>query len=162
VPDRDHAELLEALLTEMLQTEQSALEHARKEASRLQPDAGPAQALRAVSDHAAHALRELERLADRRERGVGRTIGSSFSAIRDRVLDRLVSREKSYRGTLLGLHHGIDCAVLTQAVAQACGRSDVAAFLTGWLEERRDLVHACQRQLAWFASHPTLAMDRAS
>jgi hypothetical protein len=154
-------ELLQSLLAEMAQTEESARDHPRKEAERFAAGEPPALALLAVSSHAERALGGLERLSGPRSRGLGRAIGSTFSAVRETLGDRFVSREKSYRGTLLGLHHGIDCAVLTLAVAWACGRTDVVAFYTDWLDQRRPLVARCQREMTWFAAHPELATERA-
>jgi hypothetical protein len=154
-------ELLQHLLTEMVQTEESAREHPRKEAARFVAGDPPAVAMLAVAEHAERALPALERLTGPPSRGLGKAIGSTFSAVRDLLGDRLISREKSYRGTLLGLHHGIDCALLTQAVAWACGRTDVVAFCTDWVDQRRPLVARCQREMTWFAAHPDLAAQKA-
>jgi hypothetical protein len=52
-------------------------------------------------------------------------------------------------------------AVLTQAVAARCGRSDVAEFLADWLDERQPLVADCQRAVTWFAAHTDTASERA-
>jgi hypothetical protein len=153
--------LLHSLLTEMVQTEESAERHPRREASRFAADDPPAAALLAVAEHAERALAELESLDGPSSRGLGKAIGKTFSAVREIVGDRLISKEKSYRGTLVGLHHGIDCALLTRAVASRCGRSDVVSFCNGWLEERRPLVARCQREVAWFAAHPERARQRA-
>jgi hypothetical protein len=154
-------ELLDTLLTEMAQTERSAVEHPRKEAARFAGGAPPVLALLAVADHAERALVEIERFPDGSS-GLGEAIGRTFSAVRDAVADRLVSREKSYRGTLLGLQHGVDCALLVRAVADAGGRADVVAFLDRWLAERQPLVAACRGALEWFAHNPDLALERAS
>jgi hypothetical protein len=153
--------LLTTLLTEMFQTEKSAMEHPRKEAERLGSEP-PGIAMLAVSEHAEQAIRDLERLSCDGARNFGKAIGEVFSMVRDAVTDRLMSTEKSYRGTLLGLHHGIDCATLTRAVASECGDSELASFLSVWLQERRPLVYACEDELKWFARHPKRATERAA
>lgn len=155
-------DLLENLLIEMTQTERSAKEHPRKEAERLETGAPPARALLSVSSHAGRILPELERLAGPQRANIGETIGSLFSVVRDALLDKLISREKSYRGTLIGLHHGIDCAMLTRAVATTCARPEIVTFLDAWLAEREPLVVDCQRELGWFASRAELASERAA
>lgn len=154
--------LLKSLLLEMAQTERSAKEHPRKEADRLGLDEPPARALFAVADHAERVLPDLARLVGSRRARIGEAIGKVFSILRQTLGDKLVSKEKSYRGTLLGLHHGIDCALLTRAVASACQRTDLVEFLTTWLEEREPLVAECQREVRWFASHADLACERAA
>jgi hypothetical protein len=153
--------LLSTLLTEMIQAETSAKEHPRKEAARLAGEP-PAFAMLAVSNHAERAVRDLERLSRNGTRSIGQTIGEAFSTVRDAVIDRLTSSEKSYRATLLGLHHGIDCATLTRAVASECGESELALFLSEWLRERRLLMYECEDQLRWFARHPRRATERAA
>jgi hypothetical protein len=85
-----------------------------------------------------------------------------MGTLRRAVFDRMMSREKSYRATLLGMHHGVDCALLTRAAAGVCGRADITSFLTEWLDERRPLVEDCTHQLAWFATHPEIARGRGA
>jgi hypothetical protein len=146
-------DLLERLLAEMLQTEISASEHPRKEAERLGPDAPPAAALRAVADHADRCLPELRSFRSGAAAPLAEKIGSALSKLRDGFADRLMQEEKSYRSTLLGLHHGIGCALLTRAVAGTRHRLEVVAWCDRWLGERRPLVDACERAIPWFATH---------
>jgi hypothetical protein len=153
----DHdGELLDRLLTEMLQTERSAVEHTLKEADRL-GQASPAAPLRAVYDHAALGLPQLKALARDEGHSVGETLGQALSSLRDGLIDRLVTEEKSYRGTLLGLHHGIGCAILTRAVAGTVHRFDLVEYFDRWLAERRPLVDRCEREIPWFATHVDVA-----
>jgi hypothetical protein len=159
---REPERLLRALLVEMVQTEQSARKHPRREAARIEPGAPPGEAMLAVAHHADRALPELERLCEGWQRRLGRMFGNLLSVVREYLIDRIVSHEKSYRGTLAGMHHGIDCATLTQAVAERCGRADVAEVCRRWLAERRPIVEECVRQLVWFASRPALARVRAT
>jgi len=156
----EKGDFLERLLTEMLQPEQSASEHPRKEAERLGAEQPPALALLAVAEHAQRWLPELRGLCAKPPTRLGEAIGSTFSAVRDAVTDRFLSHEKSYRGTLLGLQHGIGCAVLTRAVAGTRRRLEVVSHCDRWLDERRPLVDACERQLPWFATHVELASER--
>lgn len=155
-------DFLNTLLLEMAQTELSAMEHPRKEANRLGVEKSPARALLAIAEHAERSLPRLEQLVGERRASIGEALGSTLSVLRQAVVDKLVSREKSYRGTLLGLHHGVDCALLTRSVSDLCARPELVDFLSAWLEEREPLVAACQREMQWFASHAGLATERAA
>src|SRR5690242_9013689 len=116
-------ELLERLFHELFQSEASASRHPRREAQRLGATP-PAHALIAVARHASRALAELPDLA--RASGLpvsdlGRRLGVLFSRARQLVFDRLVDSEKSYRGTLLGMRHGLDLVHLLREVADREG-----------------------------------------
>ena len=161
-PDLRH-EWLELLVPEMFQTEQSACDHPLVEAERL-GDVPPARVLRAVAEHATVALAELTELMMRRDLPVsrgGQTVGAALSKIRDLAIDVLISSEKSYRGTLIGMRHGIDLVELTGAVAREHGDAEFADWCGQWLESRRPLVEAAARELAWFAANPERATDPA-
>lgn len=149
-------ELLSRLVIEVFQTEESAKEHPRKEAERL-GETPPGAAMLAVSAHAARALAELGAIAEglgyHRKEGVGVTIGKTFSLVREAVVDRMLSQEKNYRGTLLGMQHGVDLFVLVEAAARRAGKTQLALFCARWLEERRPLVEAARAQVPWFAEH---------
>jgi hypothetical protein len=155
--------LLGRLLVEMFQSEQSACEHPTKEARRL-AGSPPAEALRAVSSHASRVLPELRALAKREgfggRRG-GRLIGTLFSFVREIATDPILSQEKSYRATLLGIQHGVDCGLLAAAAARAGQREALVAFFERWLEERTQLLAACRQQVPWFAQHGELALRKA-
>jgi hypothetical protein len=153
-------DLLERLLGEMVQSEKSASEHTRKEAERLGAGEGPANALLAVAEHADRSLPRFEAFCEVGASRVGEAIGSAFCAIRDALADRVMSAEKSYRGTVLGIHHGIGCAVLTRAVAGTRRRMEVVEFCDRWLDERRPLADACEHQIPWFATHVQVAEER--
>jgi hypothetical protein len=161
-PDLRH-EWLELLVPELFQTEQSACEHPRVEADRL-GDVPPAVALLAVADHATAAMRELVELMQRRDLPVsrsGQAAGHALSKLRDLALDVLISSEKSYRGTLIGMRHGVDLVELTGAVAREHGDGEFADWCDQWLERRRPLVEAAAHELAWFAANPERATDPA-
>jgi hypothetical protein len=153
-------EFLTNLFRELFQTEQSARKHPRVEAKRL-GDVPPAYAMEAIATHADAALPELRAIV--RERNMvavegAKKVGSMFSVLRNRVADLFLSHEKSYRGTVLGLHHGMDLVTLIQFTATSMGDADLAAWCARWMEARRLLIEAAIRELAWFAAH----QDRAT
>jgi len=121
--------------------------------------------MHAVAVHAARVLPELRRLAEVEGfglRSVGSWIGDAFSVARRLAFDRALDREKSYRGTLIGLYHGVDVVRLVRAAARAQGRDYVVTFCETWLEERVPLIDAAGRELDWFAAHPAIAMQRST
>jgi hypothetical protein len=159
----DH-DLLGRLFVELFQTETSALEHPRLEGERL-GDSPPGRAMRAVSVHAARVLPELRRVAAAEgfaTRSLGSWIGDAFSVARRLAFDRVLDREKSYRGTLIGMYHGVDVVRLLRAAARARRRERIAAFCDGWLDERIPLVDAAGRQLDWFGAHPDIAIESST
>lgn len=156
--------LLGRLFVELFQTEESARKHPRVEAERL-GDTPPGRAMRAVAGHAVRVLPELRRLAEAEglgTRSAGSWIGDAFSLARRIAFDRMLDREKSYRGTLLGLYHGIDVVRLLRAAARAHGRDRIASFCDAWLDERIGLIEAAGRQLDWFGAHPALAVESST
>lgn len=158
-PERTEHAWLSILVHELFQTERSAKVHPLVEAERL-GDVPPAQVLRAVAAHAELALAELPPLVKRHQlpdSKLGRLVGSTFSALRDRMFDLMLTAEKSYRGTLLGMRHGVDCVALIRYVAREDGDQILAEWCDRWLERRRALVEEAARELAWFAANP----DRA-
>lgn len=154
---------LDLLAHELFQTEQSAIDHPTVEADRL-GDVPPARVLRAVTEHAKTALAELKPLMRRSDLVVsrgGQAVGAAFSKIRDHFADLLLSREKSYRATLLGMRHGVDLVEMVGPVALADGDLELAEWCERWLAQRRPLVEAAARELAWFAEHPERATEAA-
>ena len=153
--------LLASLMTELFQSERSAMKHPRREAERL-GDTPPAQALRAASEHAEqmqHELSEVAKANDLSASRVGVVLGSIFSGLRQGIGDRLVDRERSYRGTLLGLRHGLDLMKMIQKVADAAGLVELGGLCTRWLEERQALVTRVEQAMTWFATHPVVAAE---
>jgi hypothetical protein len=155
--------LLRSLFRELFQTETSALKHCRREAERL-GEAAPAAALREISGQAGNFLAELPRIArahDLPASAGGAAVGAFFSEARDKVFDRLIRSERSYRGTLLGLRHGIDLVQLLAQAARERGYAELSAFCERWLGARLPLVADVERQLVWFAQQPDEAMRLA-
>jgi hypothetical protein len=156
--------LLGRLFVELFQTEESARKHPRIEGERL-GDSPPGRAMRAVSVHAARVLPELRRLAEAEGLGthsVGSWIGDAFSFARRLAFDRMLDREKSYRGTLIGMYHGVDVVRLVRAAARARGRDRISTFCDAWLDERIPLIEAAGRQLDWFGAHPAIAVESST
>jgi hypothetical protein len=155
--------LLRSIARELFQTEVSARLHCRREAARL-GDEPPAQPLLATAAHAEHTLRQLPRFAQ--EHGLpisvfGSVLGAVFSSLRDQLLDRLVCSERSYRGTLLGMRHGVDVVTMLKDVAEQLPDPVLAEWCENWLEARSPLVEHAAEQLQWFASHPQHAIASA-
>lgn len=143
---------------ELFQTERSAERHPLVEAERL-GDVPPAAAMRLVSAHATRSLARLEALAGPRGHEAahaGRAVGDFFSNMRQKVADLTLTTEMSYRGTLLGMRHGVDLFTLVHYAAAAVD-PELHAFTAEWLAERAQLVEAVARELAWFAANPELA-----
>jgi len=158
------ASLLSRLFIELFQTEESALEHPRIEAERL-GDVEPGRAMAAVYEHAARALeglRELSRSEGLESTSMGIRIGDFFSAVRDAVADRALDREKSYRGTLLGMHHGADLVCLVESFARTHNRAALASWCRAWLDERLPLIERATAALSWFAENPARALEGAT
>ena len=142
---------------ELFQTERSAERHSNVEADRL-GDGPPAAALRAVSAHATRALGSLEVLARARNHEAaasGRAVGDFFSGMRRKLADLTLTQEVSYRGTLLGMRHGIDLVTLVHHASSS--DTELHAWTASWLEHRQPLVDAVARELQWFAAHPDAA-----
>ena len=156
-----HQKLLRTLVRELFQTEKSAEAHCAREAYRL-GDSQPATALRAVALHAIRVNRELPgvmRAAQLPVSSGGSLIGRVFSAVREVFADKLLDEERSYRGTLLGLRHGIDVVRMVRHVADACGQVELAGWCTRWLDDREPLVAEVEHALTWFALHPAVAIE---
>ncbi len=152
--------MLRSLVHEVFQTEVSAAEHSRRTAEQL-GDIPPAATLMKVSEQAGSFIEDLDRFAREHRYPVshtGRGVGRGFSSARNFLQDRLLTREKTYRGTLLGMRHGVDLVQLLRNAARNAGEDDLADWCTQWLEMRRPLVTEAMRQLSWFAEHPDVAM----
>ena len=150
-------------MTELFQTERSAYRHPIREATRL-GDVPPAIALRAVAAHANEVLDELPELARARgvaASGVGAIIGETFSNVRHFFADRLIDRERSYRGTLLGMRHGIDLVRLLRAAAEDEADAELVSWCERWLGVRERLVAGVEGELDWFGHHQAFAARHA-
>ncbi|HEU4410144.1 MAG TPA: hypothetical protein VFS43_33120 [Polyangiaceae bacterium] len=152
--------LIATLIRELFQTENSARWHPAREAERL-GDAPPARAMRAVARHASAVLEELPGLAAAHGLPTsvgGLSAGRAFSAVRDKALDLFLTAEKSYRGTLLGMRHGVDLVKLLRDTAEAADDRVLVTFCNRWLAKRVPLLADVTSELAWFGAHPDRAL----
>ncbi len=158
--DDDLAKLRRKLCRELAQSEQDAVLHTTREASRLGKKP-PAAMLREIAAHAAHLRPRLDALLlPRQPFGVraGRLVGRTFSAIRHYAVDRFLSTERSYRATLLGLQHGLDTARLLREVAHREDEIRLFRFCDDLIAQREPLIREAERALSWFASNPQTAL----
>jgi hypothetical protein len=88
-------------------------------------------------------------------------VGAMFSSIRNQVVDRVIDEERSYRGTLLGLRHGMDLVMMIRHVASGLEDGELIEWCDGWLETRGPMVDDVEAQMAWFARHPLRALQSA-
>jgi hypothetical protein len=148
------------LCRELAQSEHSAVVHTHREANRL-GEVPPAQALLALGQHAAMLKPRFSALLSKRQpvgMFAGRTVGQMFSTLRHFLFDRMIDVERSYRGTLLGFHHGIACARLLREVSERLGDEHMVSFCEDLLTDRLPLLEAAEQQVGWFARQPQKAI----
>jgi hypothetical protein len=148
---QDLQKLYTKLLRELAQSEESAIVHPRREAKRL-GDIAPAHALLAISAHAEELRPRFEALMVKRQPN-GIKVG-----IRQLIADRVIDAERSYRGTLLGVRHGIDLTRLLREVALHARDTHFVKFCDELLVERLGLIEGAEQALAWFAEEPSRAI----
>ncbi len=156
------ARMYAKLCREQSQAEHSTELHPRRVARRL-GDSPPGRAFRALSAHAnrlAPAFKEALGPGHRFDLLAGLVVAKMFSGSRYLLLDHLTEPERSYRGTLLGLKHGVDCARLLTHVATAGRQPLMAGWCARMLAERLPLLADAEDALAWFAAHPGRAIAR--
>ena len=153
--------LLDSLCTELMQEETSARVHLQREADRL-VGTPLAPILLATSAHAELSLSRVPLAMRAPKRNLGAAVGLAFSNVREFIADRFLTREQSYRGSLLGMRHGIDLVDLMLTVSRALGETEIAEWCAEWLPERRQLVERASAEMAWFAAHRESAMEDAT
>jgi hypothetical protein len=152
------ATLVESLLRELHQTERSCATHCRREAARF-PNERPAFALLHLADHAESVLERMKPVGrDGAAQKLAQGLGSLFSACRELVLDNIVREERSYRGTLLGVRHGIDLVILLRNAAISEKSDLMLEFADKWLEKRTVLWEEAVAALQWFDENPERAL----
>ncbi|HEY4056483.1 MAG TPA: hypothetical protein VGM39_07730 [Kofleriaceae bacterium] len=152
--------LREKLCRELAQAERDAVIHTERECTRL-GDVPPAARMRAISANAKHLQPRLAKLVSAKQPigfMLGRAVGDVFSATRHYFVDRILSTERSYRATLLGLKHGLDAARLLREVARVDVDVQLAEFCDDLIAQREKLIAAAEHELAWFATHSAFAM----
>lgn len=158
--------LIASLIVEAFQAEESAASHCGREADRL-GSAAPALSMRSVSDHARQAMSTLAPLSRTRTDGetelaaTGKGLGRMLAGVREVSADMMLSSEKAYRSTLLGIHHSMITILLLEDAAVEAEDQDLADFCAEWLAERTRRIADCERDLAWFAQNPERALRRA-
>lgn len=155
---QDLHELRATLCGELAQSELDAQLHPRREARRL-GDIPPAHALLAIAEHARELQPRFDALMVKRQPKpphLGRAFGKMFSALRHAIVDRLIADERSYRATLLGLRHGVDCTRLLREVALCEGDYHLVRFCDELLVERLALIERAEQTLAYFAERASV------
>jgi hypothetical protein len=156
--------LIAMLMPEAVQNEELALVHCGREAERL-GNVPPGVAMREVTEHARRVLARLRDLADAhatRPPSPGSAIGRTFTSVRDLATDIVMNQERSYRATLLCVHQCRSSILLLEDAAVAVSDQALADFCSAWLTERERLVGEAERDLAWFAQNPSVALSRAT
>jgi len=156
-------ELKEKLCRELSQSEHSAIVQPRREARRL-GDIPPAHSLLQIAAHAEAMRPRLDALISGRRAtahgiGLGKLVGQVFSTLRHFLFDRMLDTERSFRGTLLGLDHGIDIVRMLSAICERDGDEHLAVFCEEWLSTRIALVEGARCCLAWFTAQPAIALQ---
>jgi len=80
--------------------------------------------------------------------------------VRTFAADHLLSNERSYRLTIVGVHHGFGLFLMLRDAALASGDEELAEYCASLLRERRPLCGAAEAALVWFAQHPDLALQK--
>lgn len=153
-------DLREKLGRELTQAEYDAVVQTQRECSRL-GDVPPAARLRAISEHATQMRPQLDKLIGTKQPMgvlVARAVGEVFSSTRHFFVDRIMSAERSYRATLLGVRHGVDAARLLREVARVDLDVKLVQFCDDLITQREELLVAAQESLSWFAAHSDIAM----
>ena len=154
-----YQQLVRSLMREFVQTERAAQLHCIKEADRLGAH-GPAPTLRAIAAHAVSAMPEIDELVQQLEVPASRAgdlMGRALSFARSLIIDRAAGHERSFRGTLLGVRHGVDLVRMLGEVSDHAGLPGVRAMCHRWLATRQPLVDDLADGLCWFAEHPGVA-----
>jgi hypothetical protein len=91
----------------------------------------------------------------------GLSVSRVLSFMRSAVGDRLLDKERSYRGTLLAMRHGVDLVRLLRSAARADRYRELAAWCDAWLARREPQVADVAQQLSWFGRHSGQALAPA-
>lgn len=149
----DRRRLFDKLLRELHRSEAQAIEHPAREARRL-GETAPVLALRDVAVHAQMLRPRLDKALDGHALVSKGRVGATFSTLRQLVVDRVYDAERSYRGALLDLRHGLDVVRVLREVARLEELFALIRWCDDWLAARRTLVARVEAQLGWFAEQP--------
>jgi hypothetical protein len=155
--------LLDKLCRELAQAEHDAFLHCARQARQLGA-CPPAHALRAISEHAETTWPSYVQATGRRRVGtrIGKLVAKTLSATRHLAVDRVIDAQRSYRATLIGLKHGLDCARLLAEVAIRDDEPELVRWLGEMLPRRRELVASAEDAMEWFAEWPEVAVHVAA
>ena len=159
MPTTDLDTLQAKLLREVSQSEHDAYLHTHREATRLGP-CPPARAFEAISQHADGMRKRLQVLMRGQSFGhaLGILVADTFSNLRHYGVDRVLSRERSYRATLLGLRHGVDATHLLRFASRELGDDEITTFCDDLIVVREPSLVRAVAALEWFAQQPHQAL----
>jgi hypothetical protein len=113
--------------------------------------APPVLALRAVGDHAAAMRPRLELALDGHDLPPPRaSLGGAISAVRNRVVERMIDAERAFRSALLELRRALDVVRVLRQLAREEHVFALVRWCDDWLVQRRPLVARVEAQLSWF------------
>lgn len=159
----DATKLVDKLVRELAQAEFDAQLHTRRQAGRL-GRCLPSSALDAIAEHATGTWSGFITAAGPHRRfgiEMGRLIARILSAIRHFSVDLIIDAQRSYRATLLGLTHGLDCTRLLRAASVRSGDTSLARWCDEMLVERVPLIEDAVNAMQWFADEPEIALHPA-
>lgn len=146
----EHRRLLDKLTREVTRVEGQVVEQPGREARRI-GDAGPVLVLREIAVHAAQMQPRFEDMAMGHGLVLHRFALGALTTLRHMVIDRVVDPERSYRGVLLELRHGLEVVKLLREASRREELFGLIRWCDDWLAARRTLVARAEAQLAWFA-----------
>lgn len=154
--------LLDRLIREIHRGEQQATDQIAR-LQKLLGDTAPAGVLAEVSEHAATLRERFENIIRGYDLQTGRSsVGTTMSALRGLVTDRIVDPERAYRTCLLDLRHGLDVVKLTREVARSEELFGIIRWCDDYLGARRTLVARVEAQLAWFVEEASMDLMTAN
>lgn len=156
-------QLVDKLTRELAQAEFDARLHTQRQARRLGP-CPPGDALAAISDHATSTWPGFVAAAGPNRTvsiEIGRLVARLFSATRHFAVDLVIDAQRAYRGTMLGLVHGLDCERLLRATAARSGDFALARWCERMLVDRVELLEDASNAMLWFAERPEIALRPA-
>lgn len=161
-PDAREQETIERLhdklAHELIQAEHDACLQSRREAKRQGPGK-PAEILLEIADHAEQTEARLRALVGQPiSAALALIVAQAFTNVRYYAFDRMLSHERTYRATLLGLRHGLDAAHLLHAAAKRGFRPQTTNLCGELIRLREPMLAKAVDAVTWFADHPAFAL----
>jgi hypothetical protein len=148
------------LCRELARSELDAALHTARDSRRL-GRVPPSDAFRLIAAHAKVLQPLVDQLIARPQRlglRIAHGVGRIYSGFRHAIADRVHGTERSYRDTLLGLHHSVHLAVLLREVALRLDDHPLLHVAEEIITERQALVGHAVQMLCWFADRPHSAL----